>query len=1342
MEQNGLILSEPVLLENFPEGFEPQNAALKLFKSQYEKFCVADSPAPAVFEFVDFIFERLLGYKLYKTNNMPECYSCRLIEYTQELKAHRALEAGENSLLFYVVPREQNLKRNETIDGRWKASPIVKIQRLLQETGRHFGIASNGHEFIFIYRPDEGGFNSIAFNSRFMIDEPKMFNAFLGILSEKVFSGLLKLARDSYQKQIELTNTLGDQVRRGVEKFIKIMDRCDMEAGGGLLRGIGHDKIYQMSIASIMRMIFLLYAEERGLLPYGEMIYDNSYSVHTLVKDLELEKRDTPELFSHNADAWQRLVALFNLIYFGSGHEDLKSPEYSGELFEPDRYGVLYDKKFRPVNSEIYECLKLLTHTQAKIGNEYVSSAFSYKTLGVEHIGYIYEGLLDYTVKRADNSAVIKFVPAANQKTVRLDELISLKGEALINFVVENTGSKKNSEAKVKKLLDESVESLPELKNIDLPEEIKDKLAPFAALVQFNSVILPGRLYVSESADRKASGAHYTPQALTEKIVKTTLDPLVYVLEKDRDGNELPGKIAQSPKLKSPRELLTIKVCDPAMGSGAFLVQAVRYLADKLVETWQLAANGNNEQLVIPYCQKSFGAENERLLPAEYEEQLKYAKRFVAMECIHGVDINPLAVEIAKLSIWLETLSKDLPFTFIDHKLLCGDSLLGVAAADDAEKMTQTELYDLFGQFDAKKIESAIKVRHEIETMQDFSVEDRKVKVEKMRRSDEELKELKAHVTKLFRNHVETEISSKSANKNEINQKSINYDSAFHWFINFPEVFIRPEKDKAGFDAIIGNPPFLGGQKLTGFLGEPYREYLVEHITGGTRGSADFVSYFFLRAYGLLKNNGNFGLLATNTIAQGDTREASLAKIVNSAVIYAAFPDEPWEGNATVTTSRVHVCKAEKWHGKKILLGGEVDNISAFLSAEDDRKPFTLVANVNKAFQGSIILGLGFTMSEEEAARFINKDSKNKDVLYPYLNGKDLNSSPAQSPSRWVINFWDWDIERAKQYEDLFKIVEEKVKPEREKNNRKIYKENWWQYAEKRPAFYHAIGRWQFFEKHPKGYEFPEKPMERVLLKTLTSKYMSFSFYNNDIVFDQTNIVLAFNKNFYFAILQSNLHMIWAIKHGATLGLGLRYTPSDCFETFPFPDIIPAASEKVDEFMAAFGQSGYRGAANENAYNLIKKLDTLGEKYHELRKAMMLKFDMGLTDLYNAFHNSAETRDEFMNLRSLHKEIDETVLASYGWEDIKLCHDFISVPYLPANDRLRYTICEKSRIEILKRLLRLNFERHTLEAGENSSASGTHGGSGKSSKQSDKNRAGSVKKQAAKTNTDKTDDLF
>ncbi len=191
---------------------------------------------------------------------------------------------------------------------------------------------------------------------------------------------------------------------------------------------------------------------------------------------------------------------------------------------------------------------------------------------------------------------------------------------------------------------------------------------------------------------------------------------------------------------------------------------------------------------------------------------------------------------------------------------------------------------------------------------------------------------------------------------------------------------------------------------------------------------------------------------------------------------------------------------------------------------------------------------MGFVLSPAEAQRLVDKDPKNKDVLFPYLNGEDLNSRPDQSPSRWVINFFDWPLDRdsaredydgqlAADYPDCLAIVEEKVKPDRLKNTfSKSAREKWWQYERARPELYRTIAG-----------------MDRVLVKSEVGNKLSFEFVPNNMVFSHMLVVFALTGDDSQAMLQSSLHESWAREYGSSMRMDLRYTPSDCFDTFPFP---------------------------------------------------------------------------------------------------------------------------------------------------------------------------------------------
>src|SRR6218665_792490 len=211
---------------------------------------------------------------------------------------------------------------------------------------------------------------------------------------------------------------------------------------------------------------------------------------------------------------------------------------------------------------------------------------------------------------------------------------------------------------------------------------------------------------------RRETGTHYTPKSLTEAIVTETLTPIAYV-----------GPAQGTPRadwaLKSPAELLDLKICDPAMGSGAFLVQACRWLADRLVEAWA-QAEARGHMVGVGGCVGEADA-NVEALPCDIEARTIVARRLIAERCLYGVDLNPLAVELAKLSIWLVTLAKGRPFGFLDHNLRCGDSLLGIHRLDQLTQLSMNPTGQgqlrLFGQNIERAVREAIELRQRLREM-------------------------------------------------------------------------------------------------------------------------------------------------------------------------------------------------------------------------------------------------------------------------------------------------------------------------------------------------------------------------------------------------------------------------------------------------------------------------------------------------------------------------------------------------------------------------------------------------------------------------------------------------
>ena len=982
----------------------------------------------------------------------------------------------------------------------------------------------------------------------------------------------------------------------------------------------------------------------------------------------------------------------------------MRLPALGGSLFDPDRFPFLEGRAkgtcwktelASPLPIDNRTVLLLLEAVQLFQGR-----SLSYRSLDVEQIGYVYEGLLERTVVRVEEVTLdLDATKGAKKPWASLNELDAAKAageDAVLKLLAERTAS---SASRVRndydKQLDETaVGKLLTVCHGDL--SLCDRIKPYFHLLRTDSwgypLVYPeGAFTVTAGTDRSESGTHYTPKSLTEAIVKETLEPVVY-------EGPAEGKPRENWSIKSPEALLDLKICDPAMGSGAFLVQVCRWLSERLVEAWrQSEAEGNAITAEGIVVSKRNGHEPLRDDP---EERLLTARRLIAERCLYGVDVNPLAVELAKLSIWLITLAKGRPFGFLDHNFRSGDSLLGVHDLNQLlcldMKSGMSAGRKLFAMEIDQAIDAAIDVRAGIRSRPIRDIRD----VQAMAAMDEaartklELPGLIADAlisetlaadgknpnTSLLSTEAGEAITGKADAVAALKQHvraGLAKDLAdgkirrpFHWPLEFPEVFAGP---RGGFDAIVGNPPFLGGQKITGALGTVYREYLVEQCAEGTRGSADLVSYFFLTAFSLLARDGLLGLLAVNTIAEGNTREIGLDRILSQGgVIVAAYPSEVWPGTANVVTSRVHLAKGE-WQGTHTLAGTPVSRISSYLDTSESWTPVKLKTNLGLVFQGCITLGDGFFVDEEFAKNAIAEDPDYRKIIYPYLIGKEVNQTPEHLPGRHVINFFDWPEDKAARFSRAYDKVVRDVKPERDVQRDKGAKRRWWLYKRWCPALHHAIGRGALFESHPSGWKPDSGKLERVIIfARAATKYPCFALVPNTYVFADSTCVIASDSYALFGCLSSNLHTIWAWRYSSKMKQDPRYTHGDIFETFPFPEGVLS------------------GDATE--------LAVLGEKYFDARRTYMVTNNKGMTKFYNDVHDPDCSDAGIVVCRELQKDIDEAVLAAYEIADIDLDIGFHDVGYLPADKNTRFTMSEEARGEILSRLALLNKERHETES--------------------------------------------
>ncbi|MEV5987177.1 DNA methyltransferase [Streptomyces sp. NPDC052051] len=1172
-------------------------------------------------------------------------------------------------------------------------------------------LLTNGREWALVHARPKEATTVAVFDADLWSEEPVLARAFASLLTARRVTrppvdaegkpsestaGLFARTADA---QSDVTDTLGRQVREAVSLLVAELSRLDREANGHILDGVPAKDVYEGALTVMMRLVFLLYAEEQRLLPAGDELYDASYAVGPLHEELaRAQSLHGDELGDRVEATWPRLLAVFAAIHGGCTHDRLWIPAYGGSLFDPSRFPWLVDAKVTDrVVFEILDALLTLRSRKGFKGKE----RLSYKGLDVEQIGHVYEGLLEYGCRWADEPYVgVSFGRDKKYEAVlplaRLEEWAT--AGTLADEVATAAGTKPATVTAAQARSGAITVELETACGNDAP--LVERAAAFSGLYGIDlrgepKVWPAGSVVVVRSGNRRDTGTHYTPKPLAEEIVEHTLAPLCFS-PGPAEGAE-PGVW----RAKSADELLKLRILDPAMGSGAFLVSACRYLSERVVEAW----------LREPELPLEIARDVDR---DDHEQLHQIARRLVADRCLYGVDRDPMAVELAKLSLWLVTLAKGRPFSFLDHALRCGDSLVGVIDVRQLrafhlkwqDRQLSPEVARALNRTETLLSEAA-KLRRKIEStpVSDIRVvrdkADLLVKAEslsdKLRLaadavvgaalaaegiSDEEASEISGEENVggargaarfrdakedakswAYRNRLESVAglvataleegpgAEEAANRaRRIVEGWLKGPRAaairpLHWPLEFPEVM--GVGTAAGFDAVVGNPPFVGGQKLTGALGQDYREYLVNRIGGGKRGSADLCSYFLLRNLSLAPGRRT-GIIATNTIAQGDTREVGLDQATADGwTVYRAVKSQPWLGTAAVIVSLLWLASKISESETSVLDGNEVRGITPGLipASRVSGTPNRLVANEAQSFQGSNVLGKGFVLEPPEARALIAKDEKNAEVLFPYLIGKDLNQRPGASASRWVINFHDWSQEKAAQYADVFAIVEQDVKPVRLKvTHSKHARENWWQYERSRPELYSAIA-----DLH-----------KVIAIALVSSTVMPVRVPANQVL---AHKLAAFTTDSpaQLAILSSFFHIGWAWKYSATMKEDLNYSPSDVYETFPRP---------------AETQS----------------LRAAGEALESAQRSVSTVRDIGLTPIYKLVHSGSETTPAIEALRNAHVEVDRAVAEAYGWTDLDLKHGFHTTP-----QGERFTVAPDVQTEILDRLLELNHARYKEE---------------------------------------------
>lgn len=1193
--------------------------------------------------------------------------------------------------LVLVVDPVDSLR--DPLDDGWATSPIDRMEELLRHGQVPIGVVTDGRWWGIVSARELTMVASGIVDAQTWIEEPQTRNAFVELLHRRRLVGgkpedrLTEIFRRSVAEAEEITEALGVQVRRAVELLVQALSESALDtAQRGEPDPLPEDRseVYEAAVTVMMRVVFLLFAEERGLLPENQL-FAMGYGVADRLDVLDRRAREEgSEALDATNLTWHRLLATSQALYHGASFEDLRLPSYGGSLFDPDRFGFLTARSERgtlaiAVSDRVM--LEVLRSVQVAQLRGQPARRISFRDIDVEQIGYIYEGLLGYTTTEV-SEVTVGLIGAPGEEPemalAGLEELAEAHGsdaafaDAILASIKENQpAAKPPTKAALTKAIrtsDEVEDAERALRAVTTDPALRDRLKPFIGIIRRDLrnrplVVQPGGVLVVETPSRATAGAHYTPRSLAEEVVEHALAPLVHDPgpHEQQDGWEL----------VSSEQILDLKVADIACGSGAFLVAAARCLAKRLIEAWrdEGVATGTPHELYVRAIRK------------------------VVATCLYGADINAMAVEMCKLSLWLVSLDPKLPFSFVDDKVLHGNSLLGLTDAKQIEalhiepvKATQQFLFDvgagdqIVRHLDVEGVlKSAARLRRSLAT--EVNDDDPQRSAATKRRQWRNYQELTAQLTDIADGVIATGLRHGGKPGRALNEAYDNLRIAvgkaypaegdepdramldqilaagltptvetdyerwkpLHWILTVPDVM-----ERGGFDAVIGNPPFLGGQKLTGAMGTSTRDWFVHGVAGGQRGSADLVAYFFLRAMSLLTSRGTLGLIATNTVAQGDTRQVGLDRIVaDGFTITRAIQSRSWPAaSANLEYAAVWGTRGSvSGSVRRIADDVEVQRISTLLepAGRVDGDPIRLLENDGIAFQGCIVLGMGFVLDPGEAESWIAADQKNEEVLFPYLNGGDLNSRPEASATRWVIDFTDRPEFEAKRYKLPHERVLADVMPTRLTNNRKVYRDYWWQFAEKRPALRKAIA-----------------DLDEVVVIAQTSKTMRPMRVPNESVFDQKLVVFATDSFSDYGVLSSSPHQLWAITYGSTMRTDAVYTPSDVFETFPRPE----PTERLTE---------------------------IGQALDSERREIMLRRDLGLTKLYNLVNDpdiAGSADADVARMRQIHVELDEAVMDAYGWSDVQLEHGFHTYRQMQ-----RWTVSPIARVEILDRLLEENHRR-------------------------------------------------
>jgi hypothetical protein len=1297
LRADGPFISAKILAEAFPQGLGVVETALRARLRQAWAELQA-APETLCSAWQNLVLEELLDYRgqalrqgsmlprelAQGSGTVPDALLMGPADPTS------ALPGAAERALIYRRPWGESLTRAR------KGLPSL-VEQAAEHCRRRavpLALLTNGRLWVLVHARPSTPTSVAVFDADLWSEEPLLLRAFGSLLGARCAAiapkdrdgkdtgSLAALFTRTAEDTTAVTKTLGQQVRAAVELLVAELSRRDREAGGTVLADVAPRTVYRAALTAMMRVVFLLYAEEQALLPADDELYAESYSVTKLYERLD---QDDATIADREWAAWPTLLATFRAIHGGARHPDMWIPAYGGSLFDPSRFPWLERLKVSDrVVFAMLEALLMLKRT-TRSGKSAPPERLSYKGLDVEQIGHVYEGLLEYSAIRLDETHLgFKGKSGSTAKLADLETWLAtgcLKGEVT---KLAGLTDKQFTTALATEPTGEEIGQLDAA--CDNDPELARRVRPFFGLLRLDlreePIVHPvGTVIVTQVGDRRDSGTHYTPRALAEEIVLHTLDPLCFSpgspdgIPRSADGTQ-PAEW----RVRPASELLALKILDPAMGSGAFLVSVCRYLSERVVEAWdrdgvpQTVAARLGEQL------------------EDRDALLLEARRMVADRCLYGVDKDEMAVELAKLSLWLVTLAKGRPFNFVDHALRCGDSLIGCLTVDQIEAFhlmpsegrMKVRLTDEIDKVIGPLLSRASELRQDIEEHEVFDIRDAREKAAKLAEAESLTERLRLAADAVVAAKLST-ATTKSEDAYDDRLASIadlverallgDADAAIearnivdgwllgpsggqrtaplrplHWPLEFPEIIADPLRGDHRFDAVVGNPPFIAGTDISSRVGKDSLSYIGQVISNGftAGGRADLCTYFLLRNLQLALNRRT-GLIVVNTIAQGDSRQVGLVRaITQDRKIFRAVKSQRWPGKANVFVSLIWLGNTGSGE-QAVLDGAQTRGISSSLTKPSrvSGAPHLLAAHAGQAPNGYQVRS-PFVIDETQAQALFSADDRNRKVVFPYLINDEVNGDPGCRASKWAIDFDDMTIDEARTFPEVFDLLESRVRPTHSSGATSASR--WWQHHRRRPELRAAIANF---------------PM--VLVIGRHSKYgMPCLVPNKQVYSDSLVVFCDADQHGQLALLTSTWHFNWwTVKGESTIKSDPRYTPSDGFDTFPQPELTPrirAAGEELDTY----------------------------RRHVQLARTPQL----GLTDLYNEVHRRENHDEDIQRLREIHVEIDEAVAESYlahplatrfGWTSLALHHGFHETVH-----GLRWTVDPDVQIEMNDRLLELN----------------------------------------------------